>query len=184
MFDAGRWAEAYLAACEKDGEDPSCGLAFLEAVLPLAARVSSIAPGTRTADMVTATVEKAAEERGITGIRAATALVWLFMRRESGHDAEKYIRLTEAVGHLLDKRQGVLRVALETATPDGIDERFLRDLEVMLMKKHGAKTVLFKTKTNPALVGGYRWLVEGERTDCSLAGRLSQMERALKNAGA
>jgi hypothetical protein len=182
MIDADRWAEAYLAACAKDGEDPSCGLAFLEAVLPLAARVSSIAPGTRTADMFTAKAEKAAGEIGITGVRAAAALVWLFMRREGG--GGKYARLTEAVGRLLDRQQGVLRVALEAATPDGIDERFRYDLEAMLMKKHGAKTVLFETRTNPALLGGCRWIVEGERTDCSLAARLSQMERALKNAEA
>jgi hypothetical protein len=179
MFNASRWAEGYLAACGKDGEDPSLGLAFLEAVLPLAAKVSSISPGTSSADRFTANVEKAAGETGITGIDAAVALVWLFMRRGGG--AENPDRLTEAVSRLIDKRQGVLRVVLEAAAPDETDGHFLRDLEAALMKKHGAKTVLLETRANPALLGGYRWIAEGERTDCSLAGRLSQMERALKN---
>ena len=185
MFKADRWAEAYLAVCGRDGEDPAFGLAFLEAVLPLAGRVQAVSPGTRSADRFADNVEKAAAEMGITGIRAAAALTRLFMRREGGRDAGKYARLTEAIGRLVDKRQGVLRGTLEAATPDGTDERFLHGFEAALMKKHGAKTVLLETKVNPALVGGYRWTIEseGERTDVSLAGRLAQMERALKNAG-
>jgi hypothetical protein len=177
MFNADRWAEGYVAACGKDGEDPSLGLAFLEAVLPLAAKVSAISPGTVAADRFAAGAEKAAGETGITGVHAATALIWLFMRR--GKDAANHAQLTEAVSRLIDRRQGVLRVTLEAAAPDETDTQFLRGLEAALMKKHGAKTVLLETRINPALLGGYRWTAEGERTDCSLAGRLSQMERAL-----
>ncbi|MDR0639151.1 MAG: F0F1 ATP synthase subunit delta [Spirochaetaceae bacterium] len=186
MFNADRWAEAYLAVCGKDGEDPAFGLEFLGTVLPLAGRVSAFAPGTRSADRFAATVEKAAGETGIAGVRAAVALTRLFMRREGECCANgKYARLTDAIGRLIDKRQGVLRGTLEAAGKEETHGRFLRDLETALGKKYGAKAVSLETKVNPALLGGYRWTIESEgaRTDCSLAGRLSQMERALKNAG-
>ena len=181
-FDADRWAESYLAVCGRDGEDPAFGLAFLEAVLPLAERVSAFAPGTQSADKFAAAIEKAAAETGLTGVRAAVALTWLLMRRNGGRDAGKYARLTEAIGRLIDKQQGVLRVTVEAATENGTDERFLSALETTLAQKYGAKTALFETKVNPALLGGYRWTIEseGERTDCSLAGRLSQIERVLR----
>jgi hypothetical protein len=181
MFNADRWAEAFFTACEKDGEDPSFGLDFLEAVLPLAEKLSGMSPGTGTADRFATVVEKAAQEMAITGINAATALVWLFMRREGGgRGMGKSARLTAAISDLLDKKRGVLRVVLEAADTNETDERFLRDFEAALAKKHGVKTVSVETKANPELLSGYRWTIDGERTDCSLAGRLSEMERWLK----
>jgi F0F1-type ATP synthase delta subunit len=178
LFDADNWAEAYCAVCDKAGEDPSRGLALLEAVLPLAGRLDRVT-GTQAADRFIAMVKNAARETAVAGINSALALVWLFVRR--GH-AKQGAALTEAVGGLIDRHQGVLRAALETASEDGADAAFLRELETALAQKHGANTVRVTTVVKPELLCGYRCTVNDERADYSLAGRLSQMERALDRA--
>jgi hypothetical protein len=175
MFNADRWAEAYCAACKTNGEDPSRGLALLGAVLPFAGKLDRVT-GTQAADRFIAMVKNAALETAVAGVNAALALAWLFVRR--GH-AKKGAALTEAVGSLIDKRQGVLRAALETASEDGAGAGFLRELETALAQKHGASTVRVTAVIKPELLCGYRCTVDGERADYSLAGRLSQMERAL-----
>jgi F0F1-type ATP synthase delta subunit len=62
----------------------------------------------------------------------------------------------------------------------GADALFLRDFEAALVKKYGAKAVRITAKANPELLCGYRWTIDGERRDYSLAGRLSQLEKVLK----
>ncbi|MDR1096239.1 MAG: F0F1 ATP synthase subunit delta [Spirochaetaceae bacterium] len=178
MFNADRWAEAYCAACDTNGEDPSQGLGLLEAVLPFAGKFGRIT-GTQAADEFVSMVKHAAQETAATGNNAALALVWLFVRR--GY-AKHGAALTDAVGCLIDKRKGVLRAELETATEDGLDAGFLRDLETALAKKHGANAVRIAAAVRPELLCGYRCTVDGERMDYSLAGKLSQMERALETA--
>jgi F0F1-type ATP synthase delta subunit len=175
MFYAERWAEAYYAVCEKNGEDPVQGLALFETVLPLAGRLGRVS-GTQAADRFIVMVKKAAGETAVTGVHAAFALIWLFVRRGF---VKKNAALTEAVSNLIDQRHGVLRAELETATEDGADEHFLHGLESALSKKYGVHAVRITTTVKPELLCGYRWTVDGRRMDYSLAGRLSDLERVL-----
>jgi F0F1-type ATP synthase delta subunit len=175
MFSADRWAEAYCAACETNGEDPSQGLDLLEAVLPFAGKFDRYA-GTRAADEFISMVKQAAQKTAATENNAALALIWLFVRR--GY-AKKGAGLTDAIDCLIDKRKGVLRARLETAAEDGMDADFLRNLETVLAKKHGANAVRISVTVKPELLCGYRCTVDGERVDYSLAGKLAQMERTL-----
>jgi F0F1-type ATP synthase delta subunit len=179
MFSADRWAEAYCAACETNGEDPSQGLALLETVLPFAAGRFGRITGTQAADKFITMVKHAAQKTAATGINAAIALVWLFVRR--GYAKHEAV-LTDAVSRLIDKRKGVLRAELETATDDGLNADFLHDLETVRAKKFGANAVRISATVQPDLLCGYRCTVDGERMDYSLAGKLLQMERALETA--
>ncbi|MDR1232096.1 MAG: F0F1 ATP synthase subunit delta [Spirochaetaceae bacterium] len=175
MFSADRWAEAYCAACETNGEDPSQGLALLEAVLPLAGKFGRTM-GTQAADKFISMVKQAARKTAVTGNNAALALVWLFVRR--GY-AKNGAGLADAIGRLIDKRKGVLRAELETASEDGLNADFLRDLETVLAEKYCANAVRISAAVKPELLCGYRCTVGGERADYSLAGKLAQMERTL-----
>jgi F0F1-type ATP synthase delta subunit len=176
MFNAEQWTEAYLAVCAKNGEDPREGLAFLDAVLPLTGKVSGSVSGTVAANRFAALVKNAVRQTGIPGNRAAQALIWLLVRR--GYARKGAGQMMAALSRHIDGRQGVLQVALETAS-DTVDPSFLRDFEAALIKKHGASSARFTIKTVPELLGGYRWTIGSIRTDCSLAGSLAQLKKTL-----
>jgi F0F1-type ATP synthase delta subunit len=181
-FDAGRWAEAYLASCEKLGENSSDGLSFLEQACPLLARISGGVPATHAASRFAALAKRAAERTQVEGVTTAVALLFLLLKH--GH-ADKQAVFMEALRRLVDKRNGVMRVTLELAdapsdAPDDVsseDGSFAEAFRASLIRENGAKDARVETKLNPALLGGFRWTADSIRADYSLKGKLERMGR-------
>jgi F0F1-type ATP synthase delta subunit len=105
-----------------------------------------------------------------------TAVIGLLIRRGF---AKKCALLADALGRLIDDKNGALRVSLETAS--AVDAGFLRDFEAALIRARGAKSARIAVTVRPELLCGCRWTIGGVRTDCSLAGKLAQMGRMMRH---
>jgi F0F1-type ATP synthase delta subunit len=163
-------------------------LVFFKTVSPFLGRLSGGLSGTVPADRTAAVLEKAARrvradagagnENPAGPFSGMIAMIRLLVKRGF---AQEGALLADALGQLIDDKNGALRVSLETAQT--VDEGFLRDFEAALIKAYGAKSARIAVTVKPELLCGCRWTTGGIRTDCSLAGRLARLERMMGVTG-
>ncbi|MCQ2413823.1 MAG: ATP synthase F1 subunit delta [Clostridia bacterium] len=95
------------------------------------------------------------------------------------HEVYNFPRCADTFGALLDESLGILRAQVVSAVPlsDSQKER--------LSKKLGfetGKTVLLSNTVDPSLLGGVQLRYAGVQIDGSLAGRLSALEKAIRES--
>jgi hypothetical protein len=92
--------------------------------------------------------------------------------------------LPPAIVALYRQKAGIASVVIEEAGGffSGDDDRaaFFVKLEGIVKAKTGAKAVEIERKVQPALIGGCRVYLSGERYDFSLSGGLRELEGAIK----
>jgi F-type H+-transporting ATPase subunit delta len=86
-------------------------------------------------------------------------------------------RVVQEIESILNRRQGILMVRLEAASPP--DAAFEEDLKAMLCEKTGAVEVVIENRIVPELLGGYRLLIGDESWDASLREQLRSLARTL-----
>lgn len=84
----------------------------------------------------------------------------------------------EAFRRRYDEDNGILEATAVTAGP--LDAALLEKLRARLEAKTG-KTVRLETRVDPAVLGGVRLELEGERLDGTVRGRLREMQAILRD---
>ena len=83
------------------------------------------------------------------------------------------MRILRCFVDLYVESEGLKNVRLITAVPSpGLEERVRASIE----KRTGCK-VIIETEVDPALIGGFRVIVNGEQLDASVRNQLKVLER-------
>jgi hypothetical protein len=121
---------------------------------------------------------------GKTGVEMALRLLCLLVRRGLWEHAAL---LPPAITRLYRQKAGIASVTIEEAGSffSGDDDKaaFSVKLEGIVKAKTGARAVEIECRINPALIGGCRVYLSGDRYDFSLAGELRDLEGALGDSG-
>jgi F-type H+-transporting ATPase subunit delta len=181
MFQGGRWADAFMAAC---GDHAGEGLDVLKAIVPSISRLPGRISGSSDAGRVEKMLRNAVGSPAPTGPAApndvgaeyAVRFVTLLVRK--GY----FTRLGDALRALeqrIDAKNGVLIVYAESAQP--LDEDLQEKIKAGLIKRTGvqgerrAREIRLVSKVVPELLGGYRLRIGTELLDTSLKGQLQRM---------
>lgn len=111
---------------------------------------------------------------GLDPLVQNTALFLVRRRRE-----ELFEAFFRAYLDVHDARMGILRVAVESASP--LDARATSDLEAKLSAATGKKVAL-EAKVSPEILGGLRLRIGSRLVDGSVQRRLERIERGLLEA--
>jgi F-type H+-transporting ATPase subunit delta len=179
MFPAGRWASAFVAASGTYADD---GLRVLQALIPALGHVTGMLSGTaasrEAARILPAALIKAGFDQGDRGMQFAVGVVVLLIKRGRLKYGKLLIREIETV---LDQRNGVLPVTIESAAP--LDTEFQRALGDLLKQKTGAREVRFTITGAPELLAGCKLRMGSLSLDASLRGQIQKMAVDLSAAG-
>jgi F0F1-type ATP synthase delta subunit len=183
-FAAGRWAEAFVEACENhSNSDPSykqceAGLAILKAALYCLSRLRDPVFGSTEAAQFDVFLKSALQECGYagkeSGVEAARAVIFLLIKR---NDLSYGGILVEEIEDLLLKKQGILTVILDCAEKPGDD--FIEKLKKVIIKREGAQEARITVALMPKILGGYRINIGDSREDFSVLGQMKQLEHTL-----
>jgi F0F1-type ATP synthase delta subunit len=194
MFAAGRWANAFVKACEAGPETGAdafmsddtlrqceAGLAVIKAVFHSLSHLRGVVSGSATAACFNGFLRQALQKCGYTnrenGVEAARAVVFLLIQRGRFQYAGLLISEIE---ELLLKKRNILTVLLDCAEKP--DDSFLEAIKATLKEREGARDVRIVTVLMPELLGGYRINIDGQRKDFSVLGRMKQLEQFLAGA--
>ena len=179
MATAERWAEAFIRVC---GEDSRDGLSALTAIRAGLAKIPTTTGGTSSAERLNTIILKAMETSGYTGtqrgMEIARRITVLLVRKNLFSSFDNLIRET---GLLLDRKEGIYTVTLESAYPP--ESAFQEKLKALLAEKTRARKINMIVRQSPELIGGYRLYIGTERIDASLKGALQKMAVDLHAAG-
>jgi F0F1-type ATP synthase delta subunit len=191
MFNAERWAEAFVKVCgehlEKDVnnafdkalvEQCHAGISVLKTANHILLRMNSSVSGSTAAAQFNGFLRSALKKCGYdgkeSGIEAACATVFLLIQR----NILKYTNLLiDAIEDLTLKKRNILTVELDCAEKP--DDGFVEDLKKTLKKREGVNEVRVTVVLMPELLGGYRVNIGGYRQDFSIQGQIKQLEQAL-----
>jgi F0F1-type ATP synthase delta subunit len=195
-FYAGRWADAFIAACghglSKSDEaalkvNVEAGVSALKALYGGLERIhrddlSGSSDAARLDAVLGKALDKAMKSDSAksperdAGQRSRRILV-LLVKNGFWKQAETLIALLE---ERLETMQGILRVYLTAASE--ADKAFLSGLEQTLKEQTGAQGVNMQVSLNPALIGGCRIRINGELLDYSISGQLKKMKETMRVA--
>ncbi|MDR1428730.1 MAG: F0F1 ATP synthase subunit delta [Spirochaetaceae bacterium] len=166
------WALALVNAA---GPDSGEALAFLRSAAPLLERlpptVSGYASGRRLEAMLRLAVKGAGTGRGVeAAIRSAALLV------RKGRFAY-FAAVVDEAEKIVDERNGVLRVRVESASPPGAG--FEDRLKSVLKRKRKVRDVRLDLRIVPELLAGCTIGIGSECFDGSLLGRVKAMTKDL-----
>jgi F0F1-type ATP synthase delta subunit len=190
MFHGNRWAGAFISILgDKAGE----GFICLKALVKPLKGVSGVLLGYSAAHRLETilrdscgTIKGAAFNVNTNAFNAAT---------EGGDIALEYVirfiilaveknqfrnidLIMQKIEESLDKKNGILGVFLETASP--LDEAFEEELRRRIITMTGAADLKMQTVLSPALLGGYRLRIGGYFVDASLKGQMEKMKADLE----
>ncbi|MDR2796517.1 MAG: F0F1 ATP synthase subunit delta [Spirochaetaceae bacterium] len=202
IFAVGRWADAFIKACEGPAcEGPVCegrlgpgagvsgdaprqceaGLAVIKSAFYSLSHLRNVVSGSTAAARFNGFLRAALQKCGYTdketGIEAALAVIFLLIQR--GRFQYTGLLISE-IEEMLLKKRNILTVLLDCAEKP--DDGFLEALKTTLKEREGARDVRITTVLMPELLGGCRINIDGKREDFSVLGRMKQMERSLTGA--
>ncbi|MDR2445161.1 MAG: F0F1 ATP synthase subunit delta [Spirochaetaceae bacterium] len=186
MFAAGRWAKAFIEACEggtgimNDDAIGRCeaGFAVIKAAFYSLSHLHNPVSGSAAAARFNGFLRTALKKCGYTdresGVEAACAVIFLLIQRDLFQHTGLLI---SKIDELLLEKRNILTVLLDCAEKP--DDSFLEAIKTTLKEREGVRDVRITTVLRPELLGGYRINIGGKREDFSVLGRMKQMELAL-----
>ena len=172
MFYPGHWAMAFVNTLERDHED---GFETLKLLASWVTSLHGEVFGRAAASKIEKLIREAAA--GVTLSAAqetAIRFVVLMVKKSVIRHAASVIA---EIKKLLDRKNNVLAVSLESALPAG--KEFEERVKEVLTKQTGAARVEITGKINPRLIGGYRLRIEDKIIDASILSQLRRMEARL-----
>jgi len=170
------------------------GLQFLKALVAPLGSIERALCGHSMARRIEKALRESVAETGVpeTGIAenmktvAETVVRFVALLVEKGR-FKRVNRIIEKIEELIDARNGVLSVSLETAFPlpldgDGSDAITAGEFERLIAEKSGAAKVRMRVRQVPQLLGGYRLKVGSLLVDASLRKQLENMRADLQTA--
>jgi hypothetical protein len=186
-FAAGRWAEAFIGACENNFDpDPSFrqsegGLSVLKSALYILSRLPNQISGSMAAAQFDVFLSAALRECGYagkeSGVEAARAVIFLLIKRSNLPYGGLLI---DEIEDLLLKKRDILTVLLDCVEKP--DDNFLDALKKRIMERETAHEVRITIVLMPELLGGYRINIGDRREDFSILGQMKQLEHTLAGA--
>jgi len=194
MFRGDRWARVFVSTLAGNAED---GLRLLKSLISPLESIGRSVSGYSMARRIERTLSASVSEAGLaeTGIGetgktlAEPVVKFIALLVEKGRF--KYANnVIEKIEELIDERNGVLSVSLETAIPlsddggagDGSSAITAGEFERLIAEKSGAAKVRMKVRPVPQLLGGYRLKVGSLLVDASLRKQLENMRADLQTA--
>ncbi|MDR2500557.1 MAG: F0F1 ATP synthase subunit delta [Treponema sp.] len=179
MFQAERWARAFVLACEGEGGGAAeSGLRMLRALEPAIGGIPGLVSGAFAARqldrMLRAALAQARVPPEDRGPEYARRLIYLLVQKGA---AGRLGELSHAIGRALEKQRGLMPVILESASHP--PEDFTAALTAVLQEKTGAKGIALEIRLAPQLLGGCRVRMGSASWDASLRGMLRKMARDL-----
>jgi F0F1-type ATP synthase delta subunit len=158
------------------------GLEFMGAAIPAVSALPGVPHGGKAAARLEAALRKCLSGvmEGKTGVEMALRVLCLMVRRGLWEHAAL---LPPAITRLYRQKAGIASVTIEEAGDffSGDDDKaaFFVKLEGIVKAKTGARAVEIECRVNPALIGGCRVYLSGDRYDFSLAGELRELEGVM-----
>ena len=189
MFISGYWAKAFINSVEEAGGDVEDGL---DAIKALALWVRSL-PGEISGRAAAIKLEKFIRG-GIAAFSPAQEIALRFIILAIRKNVLRYIDpITGEIKKLLDKKQGLVTVTLESAaefnstgsTPDSSSDSSIDESRIKsaLEKTAGIGRVNLIKRVNPELIGGYRLRIGDKIIDASIRSQLQKLEMCLAGDG-
>jgi ATP synthase F1 delta subunit len=178
VHHADRWAAAFIGVLDSKAEE---GLVFLKETSALLKPFSGFLFGRSSAafieknlcELFSVQSDTTSEKEKIYPIR----FICLLIEKKLFRNIDSII---EKIDALLDDKNGVLHVAVETASSE--DAQFGNELEKMISASTGAAKIKLCMNVVPELLAGYRLRMGGQYIDASLKGQLEQMTDELIRA--
>ena len=198
MFNARRWAEAFINSLAAGGDGESKSLLFaapsvplsetaipplagegLDALRTLAAWVKSLNGavfGSSAAERLEKLIREGMARSGDSSpaLEAALRFVVLMVRKNTIRHIDSVIDETKKI---LDKRNGLIQGSLEYAFPPAADD--VSRIKELIRQQTGAARVDISEQMNAELIGGYRLRIGDEIIDASVRSQLRKFEAYL-----
>ncbi|MDR3200595.1 MAG: ATP synthase F1 subunit delta [Spirochaetales bacterium] len=174
MFEAKRWARAFLAACGDQKEDGIAALRVFEGCME---RVP-IGTGTLAANRLEKMIRASMGASSDRGVEAACRTLTLLVKK--GLTKRVSLVLQEAE-KIREAENGILNVVVDSAF--ALDEEFTTSLRGKIKEETAAREVRLNVRLMPRLIGGVRLHIGTECFDASVRGQLHKMAADLRAAG-
>jgi F0F1-type ATP synthase delta subunit len=185
VFDPGRWALAFTECAGADVEEGAEALRIFISALETGAgvlrpgfRAAGSAPAKRLESLLRASCAGAGLSPERRGVEYAIRFICLLVKKDLLRYREALMGEVEKAA---DRARGVTRVRLEAAGT--VTAEFEKKLTEDLRRKTGAKEIALSTRSNPALLAGYRMYIGTDVFDASLRAKLRSMEHNLAGSG-
>jgi F-type H+-transporting ATPase subunit delta len=176
MFISEHWAAAFI---NSQGPDAGEGLEYLKILASWVKSLPGAVFGSSAAKRLENLAREPVEKTGSSLVfEKAVRITALLVRKNLFRHIDAVIREIEKI---LDKKQGIVPVTLESAFPleGDAEARFREDVK----RRIGAKEVRLEKKISPGLIGGYRLRIGDELVDASVCLQLREMAAALAGRG-
>jgi F-type H+-transporting ATPase subunit delta len=174
MFAAGRWAQAFLAACGNQKED---GIAALRVFAGCMERIP-IGTGTLAANRLEKMFHASVGASPDRAVEAACRTLALLVRKGFTKRVSAVLREAEKIR---EEENGILNVVVDSAF--ALDEEFTTSLRGKIKEETAAREVRLNVRLMPYLIGGVRLHIGAECFDASVRGQLHKMAADLRAAG-
>ena len=167
MFQANRWAEAFL---EMAGKETGAELEHLKTIVLPLKQISHRFSGQSTA--------RRAQELLFNNTGAEFEKTIRFLSIVISKNCFLHIdSIIKAIEKKFDEQCGILNVTVESAA--ALEKSFEDEIERIICSKTGASGIKLCVKPVPELIAGYRIYINGFFIDASLAGQLKKMTDVL-----
>ena len=183
MFDAARWARAFIAVSGGDAGDTLICLKALAAPIKSVRGVFFGSNGSvRIEKILREITDTGGEAENSPAVEYAIRFICLLVEKHSFRYIDLIVSRIESI---LNEKQGILDVTIEAASSvdASADAGFEENLRQMIKERTGAAEVKINTRIKPDLLGGYLLRTEGFYVDASLKGQLEKMKAALISDG-
>jgi F0F1-type ATP synthase delta subunit len=186
MFHGDRWAQVFVSTL---GGNAEVGFPLLKSLVAPLGSIERALCGHSMARKVEKALLASVTESGLAENMktvAETVVRFVALLVEKGRFKHAN-RVIEKIEELIDGRNGVLSVSLETAFPlpkdgDGSDGITAAEFERLIAERSGAAKVRMRVRQVPQLLGGYRLKVGSLLVDASLRKQLENMRADLQTA--
>jgi hypothetical protein len=190
MFQAERWATAFVELCGKDLDE---AVGAFNAFVSCATHVRSHLSGNNEALRFETFLRKGLEETGLDsgsmagqtdlshGVPLANrgtelALRFMILLIKKDYFKHRQLLLTE-IEKAADRMKGILRVTLESVLP--VEEELEDKIKAELIRRTHAREIVVNRRIVPELIAGYRVYMGAELVDTSLQGLIWKMAAGL-----
>ena len=175
MFHTDRWARAFLAV---SGENSAETFQYIKIFSSQVKRIHGAFFGHSAASELEKVLLESVNTAGITEESNAALYAVRFVCLLVERNRFKYIDLlTARIEQILNARNGILDVTLESASP--VDSVFETELSQMIKERTGAVEVKMKTKIREDLLGGFLLRIGSFYIDASLKGQINKLASEL-----
>lgn len=183
MYHADRWAAAFISALDNKAE---AGLVCLKNLADLLKPIRGVLFGRSIAnsidEMMSAEFIKQKDNSlgGIIEHEYPIRFVCLLIEKNLFRNIDSIIAKIDS---MLDEKNNVLNVVVETASDENKGNAFENELTQMIKESMGSDHVKMSITVVPELLAGFRLRMNGHYIDASLKGQLEQMTADLMKVG-